>query len=201
MGSVSTVLNPIFSKKVQGQKHPGRWGIVLILMLTIHQWFMCWFSDICFHWALAREQLYWPLSLLAWLCDKHNHVLWFNIFRPRQNGRNFPDDIFKCIVLNENVWISIKISLKFVPSVRLTIFQHWLRKWLGAVQATSHYMNQWWLVYWRIYMSRGLIELTRSCIGSSVFHVFMVYRLGLSSIRSMDPMSLGEFGWTIHDVE
>ena len=26
--SVSTVLNPIFSKKVQGQKHPGRWGIV-----------------------------------------------------------------------------------------------------------------------------------------------------------------------------
>ena len=27
-GSVSTVLNPIISKKVQGQKHPGRWGIV-----------------------------------------------------------------------------------------------------------------------------------------------------------------------------
>ena len=24
------------------------------------------------------------------------------------------DDIFKCIFLNENVWISIKISLKFV---------------------------------------------------------------------------------------
>ena len=27
-GSVSTVLNPIFPKKVQGQKHPGRWGNV-----------------------------------------------------------------------------------------------------------------------------------------------------------------------------
>ena len=27
-GSVSTVLNPIFWKKVQGQKHHGRWGIV-----------------------------------------------------------------------------------------------------------------------------------------------------------------------------
>ena len=25
------------------------------------------------------------------------------------------DDIFKCIFLNENDWISIKISLKFVP--------------------------------------------------------------------------------------
>ena len=31
------------------------------------------------------------------------------------NGRHFPDDIFKCIFLNENVLISIKISLKFVP--------------------------------------------------------------------------------------
>ena len=28
-GAVSTVLNPIFPKKVQGQKHPGRWGIVV----------------------------------------------------------------------------------------------------------------------------------------------------------------------------
>ena len=38
-----------------------------------------------------------------------------NTLRPRQNGRHFPDDIFKCIFLNENAWISIKISLKFVP--------------------------------------------------------------------------------------
>ena len=39
----------------------------------------------------------------------------FNSLRPRQNGRHFADDIFKCIFLNENVWILIKISLKFVP--------------------------------------------------------------------------------------
>ena len=35
--------------------------------------------------------------------------------RLRQNGHQFVNDIFKCIFLNENVWISIKISLKFVP--------------------------------------------------------------------------------------
>ena len=35
--------------------------------------------------------------------------------RPRQNGRRFADDTFKRIFLNENVRISIKISLKFVP--------------------------------------------------------------------------------------
>ena len=43
--------------------------------------------------------------------------------------------------------------------VQLTIFQHWFRYWLGAGQATSHYLNQWWLFYWRIYASLGLNEL------------------------------------------
>ena len=38
-----------------------------------------------------------------------------NTLRPRQDGRHFADDIFKYIFLNENVLISIKISLKFVP--------------------------------------------------------------------------------------
>ena len=40
-----------------------------------------------------------------------------NTLRPRQNGCQFPDDIFKCIFLNENIWIAIKIPLKFVPKV------------------------------------------------------------------------------------
>ena len=40
---------------------------------------------------------------------------YFNTLRPRQNGRHFADDTFKHIFLNENVLISIEISLKFVP--------------------------------------------------------------------------------------
>ena len=39
----------------------------------------------------------------------------FNTLRPRKNGRRFADDTFKRIFLNENVRISIKIPLKFVP--------------------------------------------------------------------------------------
>ena len=39
----------------------------------------------------------------------------FDTLRPRQNGHHFADDIFKCIFLNENIWILIKISLKIVP--------------------------------------------------------------------------------------
>ena len=39
---------------------------------------------------------------------------------------------------------------------KLTIFQHWFRYWLGADQATSHYLKQ---VYWRIYALVGLNTL------------------------------------------
>ena len=38
-----------------------------------------------------------------------------NTLKPRQNGRHFADDMFKCIFLNDNILILIKISLKFVP--------------------------------------------------------------------------------------
>ena len=39
--------------------------------------------------------------------------------RPRQNGCHFPDDIFKCILVNGSVWISLKLSLKFVPKIQI----------------------------------------------------------------------------------
>ena len=38
-----------------------------------------------------------------------------NTLRPRRNEQHFADDIFKRIFFNENVWISIKISQRFVP--------------------------------------------------------------------------------------
>ena len=42
-----------------------------------------------------------------------------NSLRPRLNRRPFADDIFKCIFLNVNEWILPRISLKFVPEVRI----------------------------------------------------------------------------------
>ena len=58
-------------------------------------------SDIL--WLLAGE-----------LHDSMNIQGFFNTLRLRQDGRHFADDILKCIFLNENVWIPIEISLKFV---------------------------------------------------------------------------------------
>ena len=42
-------------------------------------------------------------------------IIVLNTLRPRQNGRQFTDDIIKYTFLNENVWVSIKISLEFIP--------------------------------------------------------------------------------------
>ena len=47
-------------------------------------------------------------------CNVYCRLL--NIWRPRRNEQHFADDILKRIFFNESVWISIKISMKFVPN-------------------------------------------------------------------------------------
>ena len=44
-----------------------------------------------------------------------------NTLRPRQNGRHFRDNIFKCIFLNENVLYSNKIHWSLFLRVQLTM--------------------------------------------------------------------------------
>ena len=65
------------------------------------------------HAGYQRVDMYcvgttWVLAVLV------NITPVINTLRLGKNGRYFVDDIFKCIFLNENVWIPIKISLKFV---------------------------------------------------------------------------------------
>ena len=57
----------------------------------------------------------WPDPYADWAVSEIISTL-----RPRQNGRHFADDVFKFIFLNENVWILIKISLRFVLRVKWT---------------------------------------------------------------------------------
>ena len=40
-------------------------------------------------------------------------VLAFNTLRPRKNGRHFPNEIFMCIFINKNAWLSIVNLLKY----------------------------------------------------------------------------------------
>ena len=70
--------------------------------------------------SITIEQVLMYYILVSWIlcCMRlYAHKSWLNVntLRPKQNGRHFSDDMFKCIFLNENVWIPIEISLKFVP--------------------------------------------------------------------------------------
>ena len=94
-----------------------------------HETMVC---AVCLSIFLCRLGYYWN-KICAWtlpnlafmaLCTRWPHcpLLWMsliNTLRPRQNCHHFADDIFKCIFFSENVWFSFKISLKFVPKVRI----------------------------------------------------------------------------------
>ena len=85
-----------------------------------------WLIDAPWH---QTSQQCWPLTIMPLgtsVSKIRNKIqqfsfkeMHFNTLRPRQNGRHFADDIFKCIFLNENTSISIDISLKFVPEGRI----------------------------------------------------------------------------------
>ena len=86
------------------------------------------------------------LNLTHWGRDKINNI-----------SQTTFSNVFSSMKMFE---FRLKFHWSLFPMVQLTIFQHWFRWWLGAVQATSHYLNQWWLVYRRIYASLGLNELS-----------------------------------------
>ena len=75
------------------------------------------------HWFIGLWEMNSNLNkeffkLILWISE---HCSWncsyVNSLRLRQNGCHFADNVFKLIFLNENVRISFKISLNFVPKV------------------------------------------------------------------------------------
>ena len=65
---------------------------------------------------------------------------------------------------------------------------HWFRHWT----APSHHLNQWWLVYWRIYPSPGLNELINwvffflKC--NSTF--LLLFMIDVSFLHGISPIKL-----------
>ena len=82
-----------------------------------------------------------------------------NALKPKQNGRHYADDTFKRIFLNENVLISIKISLKFSPKDPVNNIPALVQIMAWRLPGDKPYLNHWWLDYLGIYTSLGLREL------------------------------------------
>ena len=88
--------------------------------ITINQcWFIVdWTPRNTFQWNVIKNtDISHVICKMVFILFRPQCVnsLWLNSLRPRQNGRYFADDTFKRILLNENVRIWIKNSLKFVP--------------------------------------------------------------------------------------
>ena len=99
------------------QKHPYLYGAVMITVavsssLSVHQ------SNYIDIKEMIEMEIY-TRSMVSVAMRLHTRYkssfCAVNTLRPRQIGRHFADDIFKCIFFIENVWIQIRISLKFDP--------------------------------------------------------------------------------------
>ena len=82
-----------------------------------------------------------------------------NALRPRQNGRHFPDHIYKCIFLNETIWMSIKISLKFVLKGQINSISSLVQIMAWRRPGDKPLSEPMMVNYRCIYASRGLGEL------------------------------------------
>ena len=111
------------------------WGANLVVctfsdiyIKVLHQGTQIYFNGQPIHW-IHEDEFQWKPWPNCWSFVECSHwyglvmslydVTMISTLRPRQNGRYFADHIFKCIFLNENAWISLQISLKFVPKVRI----------------------------------------------------------------------------------
>ena len=94
------------------------WGITLYSVRRYINGLQLQFSPLCFS-CLPKGHI-WFLYYYCCFIIRYTYKAAVTssavyTLRPRQNGRHFPEDILKWIFLNENVWIPIEISLKFVP--------------------------------------------------------------------------------------
>ena len=101
--------------------------------------------------------------------------------RPRQNGRHFADDIFTCVFLNENIWMQINISLKFLIKCQINNIPQLLQI------MTCRRPGARPLFYWRIYASLGTNELWKF----SMWYKRLLDSLN-TFISDMCPRSLAE---------
>ena len=113
-----------------------------------------------------RRIMHYPM-FLVYVCG----LVTINTLRPRQNGCHFSKELFTYIFLTENVWISIRISLKFVPKVPIdnkpALVQIMIWHWTGEKPLSNYQTNdgpislmhvcvtlpQW--VIWPLYLSLG----------------------------------------------
>ena len=126
----------------------------------------CYFDEICLPGS-ETFQLWCRQWRTLWRIWRHFSLSVLDretSLRPGQNCRHFADDIFKCILLNENVSISHKISLKFVPRIPIDNIQVLVRIMAWRRSIDKPLSEPMLIILLNISASLGLSELkTQSC--------------------------------------
>ena len=90
-------------------------SLIAVVEFSLHRWLLL--ASLSDHgsWFHSKQQtVHQDIDLVCLEYSGFSTRMVITL-RPRQHGRHIADDTFKRIFLNENVIISIKISLKFVP--------------------------------------------------------------------------------------
>ena len=188
---------------------------------SLQAMFWNWFS--CLRIVVSLFEIQWNLFPRVQLLSNFgsdndlppNRRQAINTSRPRQNGRHFADDTFKRIFLKENVTISIKISLQFVPKSPIdnipALFQimAWRRpgdKPLSEAMEVSllthicvarpHWviwrLNQWLShLLMHIYGSLGLYGTFLKVTAATHSHSWYTF------LKCLDPVLISSYTWGI----
>ena len=121
---------------------------------AVRKGFKLHFIVITVIWSSWFISTNYTMDTLVWhiIMANCNTERWVNL---THWGRVKMDAISQTTFWSAFSWIKMyEMRLKFhwslLLGVQLILFQHWFRWWLGADQTTSHYLAQWWLIYWRI---------------------------------------------------
>ena len=99
--------------------------------------FKCLILKSAFPLSSKEEEFHYQATIYHHnIRHMYDYLSWLNTSRLRQDRRHFADSIFKCIFFNENIWISINISLESVLKSQNYNIQ--------GNQVTSPYLKQWW---------------------------------------------------------
>ena len=110
------------------------------------------------------------IDLLICIVIPSDEVAWGHCVGHRPSY--FPDYIFQLIFLNKNVWITIKIALKFVPKGPIYNISTLVQIMAWRRPGDKPLSEPMWLGYRRIYASLGLNECNSDLYSTVLYHVY-----------------------------
>ena len=154
----------------------------LLFCFYEYQWTSLTFFARHFIYKTADE-ISQELAVLRMIVISNTFSL--NLLKTRRNGHYFPDDIFKCICLNKNLWI---IRCNFTEICSLWSNCQYGRVCSDNVLATNRRQAIIWsnviMFYWRIYPANWRshsVTVSFTCLQNIVFQRKINFVLMLST--------------------